>query len=232
MRLILSIHVLAGALGRLAGYVALSVSKGAALHRKSGMFFVDVMVVMSMTGLLVSAARGIAPAINVPTALLTFYLVITGIASVGSRSNWSRQLDVAAMILAFAIAAGCVVLAVVSVGKGGAEAGLAYPLVLFGGAAIVGGLGDRRMILNGPLQGAPRLRRHLWRMCFALFLSSIAFYLGPDRLPEALRIPALRVVAVLVPIVAIVYWKWRLRPRHLARTATRLTMNQAMEVSK
>lgn len=135
------------------------------------------------------------------------------------------------MITAFAIAAGCVVLAVVAVGKGGAEAGLAYPLVLFGGVAIVGGLGDRRMFLNGPLQGAPR-RRHLWRMCFALFLSSIAFYLGPDRLPEALRIPALRVVAVLVPIVAIVYWKWRLRPRYLARTATRLTMNQAMEVPK
>lgn len=232
MRLTLLVHVLAGALGLLSGYVALSVSKGAALHRKSGVLFVYVMVVMSMTGLLVSAARGIAPAINVPTALLTFYLVITGMTSVGSRSSWPRQLEIAAMIMAFAIAAGCVVLAVVSVGKGGAEAGLAYPLVLFGGTAIVAGIGDRRMIRNGALNGAPRLRRHLWRMCFALFLSSIAFYLGPDRLPEALRVPALRAAAVLVPIVAIVYWKWRLRPRHLARTTTRLTVSQAMEVSK
>ena len=228
MRLTLLVHVLAGALGLLSGYVALSVSKGAALHRKSGMLFVYVMVVMSMTGLLVSAARGIAPAINIPTALLTFYLVITGMTSVGTRAGWSRGLDVAAMIMAFAIAAGCLLLAVVSIGRGGADAGLAYPLVLFGGAAIAGGIGDRRMIRDGALRGAPRLQRHLWRMCFALFLSSIAFYLGPDRLPEALRIPALRGGAVLVPIVAIVYWKWRLRPRQLARTAARLTVSEAV----
>jgi hypothetical protein len=225
MRLTLLIHVLAGGLGLLSGYVALSVSKGAPLHRKSGMFFVYVMVVMSMTGLLVSAARGIAPAINIPTGLLTFYMVITGMTSVGPRAGWSRGLDVAAMVMGFAIAAGCIVLAIVSIGKGGAEAGLAYPLVLFGMAAMIGGIGDRRMLRDGALKGAARLQRHLWRMCFALFLSSIAFYLGPDRLPVALRIPALRAGAVLVPIVAIVYWKWRLRPRQMARTATRLTVS-------
>lgn len=229
MRLTLLVHVLAGALGLLSGYVALSVSKGAALHRKSGMFFVYVMVVMSMTGLLVSAARGVAPAINIPTALLTFYLVITGMTSVGPRARWSRNLDVAAMVMAFAIAAGCVVLAVVSIGKGGAEAGMAYPLALFGVAAFSGGIGDRRMLRDGASKGAPRLMRHLWRMCFALFLSSIAFYLGPDRLPVALRIPALRVAAVLVPIAAIAYWKWRLRPRHLVRTSTRLTVSEATQ---
>lgn len=213
MPLTMLIHVLAGALGLLSGYVALSVSKGARLHRKSGTLFVWVMVTMSMTGLLVSAARGVAPAINVPTALLTFYLVITGMTSVGARGGWSRRLDVAAMIMAFAMAAGCGVLAVAAIGKGGAAAGMAYPLVLFGIAAMIGGVGDRRMIRDGALKGASRLRRHLWRMCFALFLSSIAFYLGPDRLPAVLRIPALRVGAVLVPIIAIAYWNWRFRAK-------------------
>ena len=82
--LTLLVHVLAGALGLLSGYVALAVSKGAPLHRKTGMFFVYVMVTMSITGRLVSAVRGVAPAINIPTALLTFYLVITGMTSVGS----------------------------------------------------------------------------------------------------------------------------------------------------
>lgn len=90
---------------------------------------------------------------------------------------------------------------------------MAYPLVLFGAAAVAAGIGDRRVIRDGPLKGAPRLRRHLWRMCFAMFLSSIAFYLGPDRLPEALRIPALRVGAVLLPLAVIVYWKWRMRAK-------------------
>jgi uncharacterized membrane protein len=227
MKLTLLVHVLAGALGLLSGYVALSVAKGAPLHRKTGMFFVYVMVTMAMTGVLVSAARGIAPAINTPTGLLTFYLVITGMTSVGARAGWSRTLDVAAMFMAFAIAAGCVVLAVVSISKGGAEAGMAYPLVLFGGAAMVGGIGDRRMIRDGALKGAPRLVRHLWRMCFALFLSSIAFYLGPDRLPEALRIPALRVGAVLLPLIAIGYWKWKLRSRKPLRALVHLTTPEA-----
>jgi uncharacterized membrane protein len=243
MKLILLIHVIAGALGLLSGYLALSVAKGAPLHRQTGMFFVSVMVTMSMTGLLVSAARGIAPAINIPTALLTFYLVITGMtavrsadgrpersrgASVGARAGWSRQLDLAAMFMAFAMAAGCVVLAVVSIGRGGAEAGLAYPLVLFGGAALAGGIGDRRMIRDGALKGAPRIRRHLWRMCFALFLSSIAFYLGPDRLPEALRIPALRVGAVLMPLAAIGYWKWQLRSKRPLRQIVHVASVEAV----
>jgi uncharacterized membrane protein len=213
MKSILLVHVIAGALGLLSGYVALSVSKGAPLHRKSGMLFVYVMVIMSVTGLLVSAVRGIAPAINVPTALLTFYMVITGMASVGPRAGWSRRFDTAAMIMAFGIAALCLVLAVRGLGIGGAEAGMAYPLVLFGAAAVMAGVGDRRVIRDGALKGAPRLMRHLWRMCFAMFLSSIAFYLGPDRLPEALRIPALRVGAVLLPLGVIAYWKWRMRAK-------------------
>ena len=229
MRLTLLVHVLAGTLGLLSGYVALTVAKGAPLHRKSGVFFVYVMVTMSMTGLLVSAVNGVAPAINIPTALLTFYLVISGMTSVGVRAGWMRSLEVAAMVFAFAIAVGCLVLAVVSIGKGGAQAGMAYPLVLFGIAALCGGIGDRRMLRDGTLKGAPRLMRHAWRMCFALFLSSIAFYLGPDRLPAALRIPALRAAAVLLPLLAIAYWKWRLRPRHLVRTSARLTVSEAMQ---
>ena len=82
---------------------------------------------------------------------------------------------------------------------------------MFGVVALLGSAGDRRMIRAGGLRGAPRLVRHLWRMCFALFIASIAFYLGPGRVPEALRIPALLAGAVLVPIVAMLYWLWRLR---------------------
>ena len=213
MKITLLVHVIAGALGLLSGYVALSVSKGAPLHRKSGTLFVYVMVTMAITGLLVSAARGIAPAINIPTALLTFYMVMTGMASVGPRAGWSRPFDAAAMVMAFAIGALCLVLAVRGLGIGGAEAGMAYPLVLFGVAAVMAGVGDRRMIRDGALKGAPRLMRHLWRMCFAMFLSSIAFYLGPDRLPEALQSPALRGAGVLLPLGAIAYWKWRMRAK-------------------
>jgi uncharacterized membrane protein len=218
MKLTLLVHVLAGALGLLSGYVALAVAKGAPLHRKVGTFFVYVMVVMSMTGLLVSAARGIAPIINIPSALLTFYLVITGMTSVGAPAGWSRRFDVAAMFLGFAVGAGCLVLAVSAMGQGSAAAfGFGVPLVVFGMVALGAAAGDRRVIRTGSLKGAPRLMRHLWRMCFALFVSSIAFYLGPDRLPEALQNPAFRAAGVLLPISAIAYWKWKLRAKRPLR---------------
>jgi uncharacterized membrane protein len=82
MRIVLLLHILAGGLGLLSGYVALSAAKGASLHRKSGMMFVYTMLPMAVTGMLISAIEGVAPAINIPFALLTIYLVITGVAAV------------------------------------------------------------------------------------------------------------------------------------------------------
>lgn len=230
MRLTLLIHVLAGALGLLSGYVALAVSKGAPLHRKTGMFFVYVMVTMSITGALVSAGRGVAPAINIPTALLAFYLVITGMTSVGSPAWWSRRFDAAAMMYAFALGVGCLVLAIQIASRGSAAAilGFGLPLVMFGTVALLAAYGDRRVMRDGALKGAPRLMRHLWRMCFALFVSSIAFYLGPDRLPEVLQSPAFRAAGVLLPITAIAYWKWRLRGKRPLRSIVRVSAPEAV----
>jgi uncharacterized membrane protein len=53
MRTMLIVHVLAGSLGLLSGYLALSVSKGGSIHRKSGLLFVCVMLTMSVAGLLI-----------------------------------------------------------------------------------------------------------------------------------------------------------------------------------
>ena len=79
--MILPLHILAGGLGLFFGYVALSAAKGASLHRKSGMLFVYTVLPMAVTGMLISAIEGVAPAINIPFALLTIYLVITGLAA-------------------------------------------------------------------------------------------------------------------------------------------------------
>jgi hypothetical protein len=44
MRLMLFVHILAGGFGLVSGCVALYASKGATLHRRSGMLFVYVML--------------------------------------------------------------------------------------------------------------------------------------------------------------------------------------------
>jgi uncharacterized membrane protein len=228
MRMMLLIHVLCGGLGLISGYVALAVTKGATVHRRVGMLFVCVMVTLSVTGMLISAVEGIAPAINIPTALLTFYFVLTSLSTVrppAARFGW---LDTAAMVMALATGLGCFALGFRAIGLGGREAGMAYPLFMFGLVALIASAGDRRMIRTGALRGVPRLARHLWRMCFALFIASIAFYLGPDRIPAAIRTPALIAGGVLVPIVAMSYWLWRLRRRPTVRGVVRVAVHEAI----
>ena len=227
MRTTLFVHVLAGGLGLLSGYVALYVTKGAAVHRRSGLLFVCAMLTMTITGFLVSAFAGVAPAINIPTALLTFYLVITSLTTVRPLTASARSLDTAVMLMGAGIAIGCFALGVNAIAQGGAAAGLAYPLFLFGGVALLGSEGDRRTIRAGGLRGVPRLKRHLWRMCFALFVASIAFYLGPNRLPEGLRSPVIRGFGLLLPIGAMSYWLWRFRSKRSTPTAVGVSVPEA-----
>jgi uncharacterized membrane protein len=228
MRTILSVHVLSGALGLLSGYLALAASKGATLHRRIGTLFVCMMVTMSVTGLLISAVQGVAPAINVPTALLTLYLVTTAVTTVRPIAWWSRQLDTSAMLAGVAIGLACLALAVAAIANGGRGAALAYPLFLFGAIACGASAGDRRMIRAGGVRGKARLARHLWRMCVGLFIASIAFYLGPDRLPEALSSPVFRGSGLLLPLIAMLYWLWKLRARGWRRNIVSVSVPEAV----
>lgn len=224
---LLPVHILAGGLGLVSGYVALSAAKGGTLHRKSGMFFVWAMLTLSVTGMLISAFNGVAPAINIPAALLTFYLVITSLTTVRPPAAGLRPLEIASMLMAFGIGLACVMLGVGAIARGGPEAGLAFPLFMFGGVGVAAGGGDLRMRRAGGVQGTSRLARHLWRMCFALFIASIAFFLGRGRVPEAIRTPALLAVGVLLPIVAMVYWLWRVRSRRFVRGSVRASAPEA-----
>lgn len=214
MRMTLMVHILAGGVGLISGYVALYSLKGAPLHRKSGMLFVYAMLPMSITGMLISAVEGVAPAINIPSGLLAFYLVITGLNTVRPLAGGSPWLDIAGMLHASAVGLTCVALAFVKVANGGAEAGLAYPLFLFGGVGLAASVGDFRMIRAGGIRGASRLKRHLWRMCFALFVAAVAFFSSRTRVPAPGLLRALPMLAVLVTMF---YWLWRVRIRPTVR---------------
>jgi hypothetical protein len=84
------------------------------------------------------------------------------------------------------------------------------------------------MIRAGGLQGTPRLKRHLWRMCTALFIAAGSFFRGPvRRIPEPLRIPALRLIPLVV-LVTMVYWLWRLRRKRMARGGVGVSAPEAI----
>jgi uncharacterized membrane protein len=207
------LHVIGGAIAIASGLVALFALKGAQLHLKSGSVFVYAMLAMSLSAAVMAVGQAGA-AVNIPAALVTAYLVVTSLATVRAPFAGSRGLDRGAMVAAFAFGLTSITLAFAG---GGTRDGLTFPLVMFGVVALLAGVGDLRMIRAGGLQGTPRLKRHLWRMCAALFVAAGSFFLGPvRRIPEPLRIPALRLIPLLV-LVTMVYWLWRLRRKRIAR---------------
>src|SRR5688500_6348864 len=113
------IHILAGSLALIFGYVALYSAKGGTVHRKSGMLFVYAMLVMAVFGTLMSLVRGVAPAINVPAGLLTAYLVITALTTIRPLERGARGLHVALMLMALVVGLSDGMFALEAIANGG-----------------------------------------------------------------------------------------------------------------
>jgi hypothetical protein len=232
MGLTLRVHALAAALGLAFGCVALYAAKGATLHRKSGILFVYAILTMSLTGAGMAAFKGNVG--NVVAGLLTAYLVITALITVRPTTAGLRRLGVGAMLIALALGVTCVTL--------GFEA-LASPtrtrfgipfvvLSMFGTVALLAGIGDVRMIWSGGFGGVPRLTRHLWRMCYALWIATASFFLGPRArvakvLPEPLLNPVLLALPVLLVLVVMFYWLWRIRIKRTFRGIVDISLQDA-----
>ena len=217
MEILLIPHVIAGGLGIVSGFVALIVAKGATVHRTSGMVFVYAMLTLSATGAVL--ALTLRPnAGNAMAGVLTFYLVLTAVLTVRRPSAGAQWLDLFAMVVGFGGAVAGIILGFDAIARGGVRQGIPAPVSFtFGTVGLLASVGDARMIRAGRLQGRARLARHLWRMCLGLVIASASFFFGPrGRVPEIIYIPALLPVPVFVPLVAMVFWLWRVRAKGTA----------------
>ena len=206
---ILPFHILAGVLALVFGYVALFAAKGAMLHRKSGLLFVLAMVTMSLSGALVAFLN--ASSVNAIAGLLTFYFVTTALLTVRRRPQGFHWIDAAAMLLALTVAALAFKTGFDLSTSGRPEM---IPMFIFGGMGLLAAAGDMRMIRADGIQGPPRITRHLWRMCFAMWVAAASFFWGPrGRVPEVIYYPALLPIPVLLPVAVMLYWLWRIRVR-------------------
>jgi uncharacterized membrane protein len=218
----LPVHAVAAGLALLFGLVALSATKGAKLHRKAGMLFVYAMLVMSLTGAAMAAFAGNVG--NVVAGTLTAYLVTTALTTVRTPTARLRRFEVGAMLVALTLGVLCATFAFQALtSPRGTRFGIPVPVyVMFGTVALLAWIGDVRMIRSGPLRGVPRLTRHLWRMCYAFWIATASFFLGPRArvakvLPEPLLTPGLLALPVLLVVVALLYWLWRVRSRPALR---------------
>ena len=105
-----------------------------------------------------------------------------------------------------------------------------------GTVMLLAAVGDIRMLLDSGVLGAKRIARHLWRMCFALFIAAGSFFLGPSNrplrllstvgigqhLPSAFFSTSLYLILSILPLVLLIFWLVRVRftnaykgtPRH------------------
>ncbi len=194
------LHIIGGLVGLTSGAVALSTLKGGTLHRKSGLIFVCAMIVMSISGAVMAALIG--EKISVMAGMLSFYLVITALLAVRRRAPAFRWIDVVAMI--FVLMIGFLSLAFALTGDMDGTTPVGF---LFGAVALLAALGDIRMLMSQRMEWSQRIARHLWRMCFALWIATASFFLGQsDEFPEALRIMPLLCTPVLLVMLLMAYW--------------------------
>ena len=218
MSILLPVHIAAGGLAIVLGAVALSVKKGGTIHRRSGLLFVYGMIALGTTAALLGFRKSPTDG-NVFGGLMTVYFAVTALAAVRPVSSWTRRFHGGALTVAVGLALLDVAGGVEAVkSPGGTLNGVPFPMLFFIATVMfLAAIGDLRVIRFGMPNGRPRLARHLWRMCFALFIAAGSFFSIRERvakiLPEPFTTAPIRMLPILLVFVAMFYWLWRVRSR-------------------
>ena len=211
--LALAFHVTAGTVGLVAGSIAVVARKGGPWHRRSGVVFVYAMLAMGLAAVGISIYEGKQ---SVDGGAVAAYLVFTAWTTVRPLRGVGRRADIALMILAFVLALGGLAQAFVAFGTPGARIdGVPAAMAAFMSTVVLlAAVGDWRMIRGAPLKGARRLTRHLWRMCFGLFIATGSFVAQLVRMtfmPHWTRSVPVILLLAAGPLLVMVYWTWRVR---------------------
>ena len=216
--MLLPIHIAAGGLAIVLGAIALLVKKGGTIHRRAGMLFVYAMLVMGFSASILGFLKSPTDS-NVRAGFLIAYLVGTALMTVRPPSRWSRVILLVGLAIAVTLALFGYVGAVQIFNlPGRVYNGIPFfaPL-LIATILTLAVIGDVRVLRSGMLQGGRRLARHLWRMCFALFIAAGSFFSIRSRvakiLPEPFTTGPMRALPILLLFGAMFYWLWRVRRR-------------------
>ena len=213
MRLpILVLHICAGILGLLSGAAAISFRKGSRRHLFAGNVFVISMMAMSTAGAYLAFMKHEMN--NVFGGVLAFYLVTTAWATARRKDGETGIFDWGALVIALTVGA-----ALMTYGFEAAQrpthsiAGVPAGMFFFLGAiALLSAAGDVRMLMHGGVFGVHRVARHLWRMCFSLFIATGSFFLGQQQVfPHWLRQTNVLFFPAILPLILLIFWLVRVR---------------------
>ncbi len=208
----LLLHISAGTVGLVSGATAMSFRKGSRPHRMAGNVFFIAMLTMSAVGAYLAFMKSQAG--NVFGGVLTFYLVATAWVTARRREGKTGIFDYAALLFALAVGTGIVARGIEALrSPSGMKDGV--PAVMYfvlGSVALSGAAGDIRMLVRGGIFGAHRIARHLWRMCFGLFIASASIFIArPHIFPELFQRTHVLLLAGVFPLILMIFWMIRVR---------------------
>jgi len=214
------VHIGAGALALVSGTVAAFARKGGRLHRAAGTVFFAAMLVMAAFAAWLAVAMP-NQLVNVFIATFTLYLVTTAWMTARRTEGSTGFPERIALIIALVL---CAPFAILSFQLATGLTPLFKSAVPFRGPVLIAiysfttvlaiaAIGDAKVAFAGGIAGAPRIARHLWRMCLSLTLAAgSAFTNGVARfLPGPYHVPTVFFLPQFLPLILLVVWMIRVR---------------------
>jgi len=208
---LLALHITGGIVGLLSGTAAMVFRKGSRRHAQAGDVFVVSMLTMAACGAWLAVLKH-QPG-NFIGGVFTFYLVGTAWATARRRDGGTSVFDWVAPVIPVV---GGVVLWISGVqlarahvtATDGVPVGMSF---FMGSVMLLAAAGDVRL-LRGGVTGGKRIVRHLWRMCFGLFIATGSFFLGQQQVfPALVRGSSVLFVLAILPLVLMIFWLIRVR---------------------
>jgi hypothetical protein len=211
MRLpLLILHILGGSIGLLSGTFAIAVRKGGRLHRASGNVFTLAMLTLASSGLCLAILKSQTG--NIIGSIITSYMIST--AWLAGRRRKLGPPDWGALLVGIGGAVAVITLGIHSLlNPAAADPGIPTGMSFFFGVVLLlAASGDIRMLARGGFSGRERITRHLWRMCFGLFIATGSFFLGQQQVfPAFLRGSLFLTLLAVLPFPLMIYWLIRVR---------------------
>ena len=214
------LHVGGGTVGLFAGATAAAAPKGGRMHRTAGdIFFFSMLVMGTFAAYLAIVVPG--QSANLFGGIFVIYLVTTAWLAAHRRAGAigvAEKIAFAAIVLLFlpfAVLVFQVATGVSFLFKGAAPIRGPEVIALYVITFVIGlaAATDAKVVLAGGIAGAPRIVRHLWRMCAALTMATgSAFTNGlPRLLPGPMHVTGIYFLPMLLPLGLLIFWMIRVR---------------------
>jgi len=210
---ILFVHIVAGTLGMLSGFVAVFLRKGSRRHGLAGDVFVISMMCLALSGVYLAILKSQSG--NILGGSITFYMVTTAWMTARRGEGKTGIFDWVLLAFPLTIAAFEVTYGLEAVMS---PTGLKFgyppgPFLFMAAVATLAAVGDVRMLVRGGIFGTQRrLARHLWRMCFGLFVAAASIFLARAHLfPVFMRKTGMLAFLTFLPVILMIFWLIRVR---------------------